>query len=90
MTTLHRLPETDPHPLGSPSPARRKAHLLRKLAEDANFLVQVIDRLRQLDRLRPSDRFEEHRGEHDHLRLLEAGRIREAWNLMVNFGVTEA
>jgi hypothetical protein len=89
MTTLHRSPEINPQLLGAPSPATRKARLMRKLAEDANFLSQVIDLLRQVNRLRPSERYEEHRGEHDHLRLIETGRINEAWNLMANYGVNE-
>jgi hypothetical protein len=89
MTTFHRSPEINPQLLGTPSPATRKARLIRKLAEDANFLSQVIDRLRQVDRLRPSERYEEHRGEHDHLRLIETGQCKEAWSLMVNHGVTE-
>jgi hypothetical protein len=80
-----RSPEL--HPLlqgGTPSPATRQSALIRRLADEANFIGELIERLKVIEPQLREDCIE---GTDAHLRHISNGRYREAYGLILNYGV---
>lgn len=74
------------HPLlqGTPSPASRQSALIRHLADQANFIGELIERLKVIE---PQLRGDCEEGTDAHLRHIANGRYREAYSLILNHGV---
>lgn len=68
----------------NPSPASRQATLIRKLAEEANLIGELIERLKCIEPLLREDCIE---GTDAHLRCISSGRYCDAHNLIANYGV---
>jgi hypothetical protein len=86
MNTNNRTPCLPSILQGTPSYETAKRRVLHKLAAEANVLVELIEQLKPCTGIRPPDRFGQHYGADEHLRLAEAGRYREALQLIVTEG----
>jgi hypothetical protein len=89
--TTERAPEL--HPIlqgtlltGTPTYETCKRRVLHKLAAEANVLVELIEQLKPCTGIRPPDRYGDHYGPDEHLRLAEAGQYREALALITTKG----
>ena len=67
---------------GAPSYQTDKARVIHELVKTANVLGELIERLKTCTSIRPPDKYSEHYGEREHLRLAEEGRYREALSLI--------
>jgi hypothetical protein len=80
-------PELDPALQGAPSLATQKNRALHKLAEEVNLMVQLIDRLKACTGLRPRDKYSpDPYLPDDHLRAIERGDYRRAYQLITAHG----
>jgi hypothetical protein len=81
-----RAPDLHPSLQGKLSPAFRQYALIRDLAQRANFIGELIERLKVIE---PLLRDECPDGSDAHLRLISQGRYHEASNLITNYGVAK-
>ena len=79
-----RSPELHPLLQGTPSLASRHSSTIRHLAELANVIVELIERLKGIE---PELRADCPDGPDAHLRHVDYGRYREASDLITNYGV---
>ena len=79
-----RAPELHPLLQGNPSPATRQSALIRRLAQEANLIGELIERLKRIE---PHLRGDCEEGTDAHLRHISSGRYREAYSLILNYGV---
>lgn len=67
---------------GTPSYETEKARVIHELVKTANVLGELIESLKTCTSIRPPDKYAEHYGEREHLRLAEAGRYSDALKLI--------
>jgi hypothetical protein len=84
--TTDRAPSLPSILNGTPSYTTYKNRVLHKLAAEANVLVELIEQLKPCTGIRPPDRWGEHYIADEHLRLAEAGRYKDALQLIVTKG----
>jgi hypothetical protein len=70
----------------TPSLATQKSYAIAKLATEANLIVQLIDRLKACTSLREPDKWGLQYSADEHLRLIERGDYRAAYNLITSRG----
>ena len=86
MNTNTRASEFNTFLHGTPSYQTRKNKVIHRLGVEANLLVRLIEQLKPCTGIRPPDRYGDHYGPEEHLRLAEERRYDEALSLIATKG----